>query len=87
MPKTGMPETGTPKTGMPGELGPRPGTVREFDEFRGLGTVLAADGTEYAFHCTQIADGTRRIEAGTAVLFTLRPGGLGRWEAAAIEKA
>jgi CspA family cold shock protein len=63
------------------------GTVREFDEFRGLGTVVTEDGTRYPFHCTQIADGTRRIDVGTAVHFSLHPGGLGRWEAAAIEKA
>ena len=71
---------------MAGELGPRAGTVREFDEFRGLGTVVAGDGSSYPFHCTQIADGTRRIDVGAAVSFTLRPGALGRWEAASIEK-
>jgi cold shock CspA family protein len=66
--------------------GTHAGTVREFDEFRGLGTVVADDGTSYPFHCTQIADGSRRIDAGAVVHFTLHPGGLGRWEAAAIEK-
>jgi hypothetical protein len=62
------------------------GTVREFDEFRGLGAVVTEDGTRYPFHCTQIADGTRRIDVGAPVRFSLRPGGLGRWEAASIEK-
>jgi CspA family cold shock protein len=62
------------------------GTVRDFNEFRGLGTIVADDGISYPFHCTQIADGTRRIDAGAAVRFALHPGGLGRWEAAAIEK-
>jgi CspA family cold shock protein len=71
---------------MMGEQGRRAGTVREFDERRGLGTIVAADGAGYPFHCTQIADGTRRIDVGTPVRFSLRPGGLGRWEAAAIEK-
>ena len=61
------------------------GVVVEFDEERGLGTV-EADGRTYPFHCTQIADGTRTIEVGSAVTFEVRPGGLGRWEAAALGK-
>lgn len=59
------------------------GTVVEFDEPRGLGTV-AADGTAYPFHCTAIADGTRTIDVGATVAFEVRPGGLGRWEATAL---
>jgi cold shock CspA family protein len=59
------------------------GTVTEFDEARGLGTV-ESDGQSYPFHCTQIADGTRTIAVGTPVTFEVRPGGMGRWEAAAI---
>ena len=64
----------------------RAGTVVEFDEFRGLGTVEADDGTRYPFHCTQLADGTRRVDVGAPVRFGVRPGGLGRWEAGGIEK-
>jgi cold shock CspA family protein len=60
------------------------GTVIEFDEARGLG-VLDAEGTTYAFHCTALIDGTRTIEVGTAVSFGVRSGGLGKWEATAIE--
>lgn len=63
------------------------GTVTEFDEPRGLGTVTAEDGTAYPFHCTQIADGTRTIDVGARVAFDVRPGGLGRWEAAALTPA
>jgi len=63
----------------------RAGTVAEFDEHRGLGVVKGADGTWYPFHCTQIAGGSRTIPVGAAVRFAVRPGGLGRWEAAAIE--
>jgi CspA family cold shock protein len=59
------------------------GTVVEFDEARGIGTVEAG-GVTYPFHCTQIADGTRTIPVGTAVRFEVRPGPLGRWEAAAL---
>jgi len=59
------------------------GTVVEFDEARGWGTVQAETGS-FPFHCTQISDGTRTIAVGTTVSFEVRPGGLGRWEAAAV---
>jgi len=59
------------------------GTVSEFDEPRGLGSI-ESDGTTYPFHCTAILDGTRAIEVGTAVTFEVRAAGMGRWEAAAI---
>ena len=72
---------------MTDERTPRSGTVEEFDEFRGLGTVVVDDGARYPFHCTQIADGTRRVDVGAVVRFRVRPGALGRWEAAAFEKA
>jgi cold shock CspA family protein len=60
------------------------GTVASFDDDAGLGTVRAADGRELPFHCTAIADGTRRIEPRTPVVFTVRPGPAGRWEAAGL---
>ncbi len=63
----------------------RAGTVSEFDEHRGLGVVTGGDGNHYPFHCTQIADGSRTIAVGAEVRFAVRPGGLGRWEAAEIE--
>jgi cold shock CspA family protein len=59
------------------------GTVTEFDEQRGLGTVVAGDGTPHLFHCTQIVGGTRTIAVGTAVTFTVWPR-LGRYEAAEV---
>ncbi|MDP1818930.1 MAG: cold shock domain-containing protein [Acidimicrobiales bacterium] len=59
------------------------GAVAEFDEARGWGTIDAA-GRTIPFHCTQISDGTRTIEVGTQVTFEVRPGGMGRWEAAAV---
>ena len=64
---------------------PRLGTVTDFDEARGLGTISASDGELLPFHCTQIADGTRTIAVGQAVRFALLPK-LGRYEASAIEK-
>ena len=59
----------------------RTGVVTEFDESVGLGTVRGDDGTELAFHCTAIADGTRDIAVGTAVRYDDGPGRQGRWEA------
>ena len=62
------------------------GSVASFDEARGLGAI-DADGQRYPFHCTAIADGTRTIDVGASVTFEIRPGGLGRWEATALEPA
>lgn len=45
------------------------GTVSGFDESRGLGTVRAADGREFPFHCVEIADGSRTIVTGASVRF------------------
>ena len=61
------------------------GTVTEFDEPRGLGTI-EADGAEYPFHCTAIVDGSRTIETGASVTFEVRPAGMGRWEATQVAK-
>lgn len=62
------------------------GVVEEFDERRGLGTIVADDGDVLPFHCTGIADGSRTVEAGRRVQFRVVPGLWGRWEAARIEK-
>lgn len=61
------------------------GTVTEFDERRGLGAIRAGD-VEHAFHCTQLADGTRSIRVGQRVEFVVVPGRRGDWEAAEIVK-
>jgi cold shock CspA family protein len=63
------------------------GVVAAFDDHRGDGSVAVDDGSTLPFHCTQIADGSRTIAAGTAVRFVVRPGRLGRWEAAGIRPA
>jgi cold shock CspA family protein len=63
---------------------PATGMVDTFDEPRGLGTVRADDGEVLPFHCTAIADGSRRIAVGQPVRFTVVAGRLGRWEAADI---
>ena len=57
------------------------GTVVEFDDHKGYGTVRGDDGVEYFFHCTQIADGSRSIADGAPVSFVVAAGRLGRWEA------
>ena len=59
------------------------GIVTAFDAVVGLGVVTADDGTELAFHCAEIADGSRQIEVGRGVEFERRSK-LGRYEAMAI---
>ncbi len=60
------------------------GRVTSFDFDKGLGLVLADDGESFPFHSTTIADGTRSIEVGTRVCFTVAPAKLGRFEARAV---
>ncbi len=60
------------------------GRVVGFDDHAGFGTVRAEDGSEYFFHCTAIADGSRTIEVGADVSFHVVPGHHGRWEAAEV---
>jgi cold shock CspA family protein len=47
------------------------GRVIDFDEHVGLGHVVDEAGTEYLFHCVEIADGSRRIDVGANVEFGL----------------
>jgi CspA family cold shock protein len=62
------------------------GRVASFDEKRGWGVVRGNDGTDYPFHCTQIADGSRAISVGATVDFEVVAGHLGRWEATQLTK-
>ena len=64
--------------------GPRHGHVSSFDARQGLGTVTDEAGTEFDFHATAIADGSRRIDEGTAVTFCAAPGQRGRYEARSL---
>lgn len=59
----------------------RSGTVEEFDETVGLGSVAGAGGGRYPFHCTQIAGGSRTVDVGATVTFVVIPGHGGVWEA------
>lgn len=63
---------------------PRLGKVTVFDEERGLGTILADDGSELSFHCTSIVGGQRRIPEGARVMFATVPGHLGALEAVGV---
>lgn len=60
------------------------GVVAHFDDNAGLGTVRSDSGDDVAFHCTAIADGSRTIDEGTAVAFTLVTGHHGRFEAGVV---
>jgi cold shock CspA family protein len=71
-------------TGPVPSTGPHRGRVASFDPGRGLGEVKDEDGTGYGFHATAIADGSRRIEVGTAVVFTVSPGHGGAYEARSL---
>jgi CspA family cold shock protein len=62
------------------------GQVTAFDDDAGLGTITADDGTAFAFHCTQIADGSRTIEVGAEADFDLLAR-LGGWEATTVTPA
>jgi cold shock CspA family protein len=60
------------------------GRVTAFDARRGWGTVAERDGTEFGFHATAIADGTRTIALGVEVHFLVAPGHRGRYEARSL---
>jgi cold shock CspA family protein len=62
------------------------GKVGSFDADAGLGEVQGEDGRRYPFHCTEIADGSRRIEVGTEVEFVVEPGHRGIREARALAR-
>lgn len=62
----------------------RLGTVTAFDDHAGRGEVTAQSGEVHQFHCTAIADGSRTIEVGAAVGFSILAGRSGRWEAARL---
>jgi CspA family cold shock protein len=64
----------------------RLGQVTSFDAAVGLGTVESDDGESHAFHCIEIADGTREIELGARVSFDLLAK-FGAYEAANIRPA
>ena len=66
-------------TSRPGRR--RKGRVEHFDEAAGYGTAADDEGGSWFFHCTAIADGSRVIEEGIEIDYSLVPGHAGRWEA------
>jgi hypothetical protein len=52
-----------------------------------LGTVVDATGASFGFHATAIADGSRQIDPGAAVAFTVSPGHGGRYEVRSLVPA
>lgn len=62
------------------------GEVLAFDEARGTGSVRGDDGATLGFHCTQIADGSRRIPVGARVRYDLAASPLGVWEATRLDQ-
>lgn len=61
------------------------GTVTEFSDARGLGTVVSGAGDAFLFHVIEIADGTRSIDVGQSVRFEPLAK-FGRLQAGAIHK-
>ena len=61
----------------------RTGRVVAFDAAVGLGDVESSTGERHAFHCIEIADGSREIIVGTEGSFDLL-NKFGRYEAANI---
>ena len=59
------------------------GRVTAFDDHTGLGTIVDGGGSEYRFHCIEIANGSRSIAVGASVTFEVLPK-LGCYEAASI---
>jgi cold shock CspA family protein len=64
--------------------GPHHGRVTSFDPGRGLGVVAEDAGDVLDFHATAIADGSRTIDVGTEVSFSVAPGHRGRYEARSL---
>lgn len=48
------------------------GTVTQFDRTVGLGEITDGEGRVWPFHCAMLTDGTRNVEVGTSVQFTVR---------------
>jgi len=55
-----------------------------FDEERGIGEILADDGSTLPFHCTSIANRQRRVPQGARVTFATAAGHLGEFEATGV---
>jgi hypothetical protein len=50
----------------------RVGQVVAFDAHAGLGDIQDQQGTVWPFHCVSLSDGSRIVDVGTQVTFTVR---------------
>jgi hypothetical protein len=50
----------------------RAGQVVAFDAHAGLGEIKDQQGTVWPFHCVSLSDGSRSVEIGAHVKFTVR---------------
>jgi hypothetical protein len=50
----------------------RLGQVVAFDAHAGLGDIKDQQGTVWPFHCVSLSDGSRSVEIGAHVKFTVR---------------
>lgn len=50
----------------------RVGQVVAFDARAGLGDIQDQQGTVWPFHCVSLSDGSRNVDVGTQVTFTVR---------------
>jgi hypothetical protein len=50
----------------------RIGQVTVFDAYAGLGDIQDQQGTVWPFHCVSLSDGSRNVDVGTQVTFTVR---------------
>jgi cold shock CspA family protein len=62
------------------------GRVEAFDDHRGDGHIRSDDGGIFYFHCVNIADGSRHVDAGELVTASRAVGHLGHDEAREIVK-
>ncbi len=62
------------------------GIVTSFSDSVGWGTVTSPDGSEFGFHCVEIADGSRTIAVGTQVTFDVLAR-FGTWQASRVAPA
>lgn len=60
------------------------GVVDSYDSREGLGWIVA-DGVRHLFHCAELLDGSREVDAGTQVTFVAVTR-FGLLEASQIEK-
>lgn len=58
--------------------------MEAFDSHRGWGRLRDEEGQTFSFHCTAVADGSRHVEVGQRLSFSVVAGDRGRWEATAL---